>query len=112
MQFRARCLYFNHAITLYETWARLVDDKQVLCSVNTTRSVRFGKLSIPLPRSRVARLVLGSVLIAGGVFWFLPLLGLWMIPAGILVLSSDSSWVRRQWRKATVWVGRFLKPKQ
>ena len=86
--------------------------KRCTDSVNTTRSVRFGKFSIPLPQSRMARLFLGGVLIAGGVFWFLPLLGLWMIPAGILVLSSDSSWVRRQWRKVTVWVCRFLKPKR
>jgi len=80
--------------------------------VNIARSVRFGKFSIPLPRSRLARRVLGGALLVGGVLWFLPLLGLWMVPAGILVLSSDSSWVRRQWRKATVWVCRFLKPKR
>jgi len=80
--------------------------------VNIARSVRFGKFSIPLPRSRLARSVLGGALLVGGVLWFLPLLGLWMIPAGIVVLSSDSSWVRRQWRKAKLTVCRLLKPKQ
>ena len=35
------------------------------------------------------RLVAGLVLIVGGVFGFLPVLGFWMIPLGIAVAAAD-----------------------
>jgi len=35
------------------------------------------------------RLLLGLVLIVGGVFGFLPVLGFWMIPLGIAVAAMD-----------------------
>ena len=41
------------------------------------------------------RKTVGVLLIIGGIFWFLPILGLWMIPLGILVLSVDFPWARR-----------------
>ena len=55
-----------------------------------------------LPRSRMARIGLGSALVLGGVFSFLPVLGLWMIPLGMLILSQDLSVVRRWRRRAAV----------
>ncbi|MCB2111206.1 MAG: hypothetical protein H6895_09430 [Defluviimonas sp.] len=35
------------------------------------------------------RTILGLVLIAGGVFGFLPVLGFWMLPLGVLVVMLD-----------------------
>lgn len=35
------------------------------------------------------RLVLGLVLIVGGMLGFLPVLGFWMVPLGIMVASLD-----------------------
>ncbi len=35
------------------------------------------------------RLVLGLLLIVGGVFGFLPVLGFWMIPLGVIVAGLD-----------------------
>ena len=35
------------------------------------------------------RTLLGLVLVAGGVFGFLPLLGFWMIPLGLAVIMLD-----------------------
>ncbi len=35
------------------------------------------------------RLPLALLLIVGGVFWFLPILGLWMLPVGLLLLAVD-----------------------
>ncbi|QFT96645.1 hypothetical protein FIU85_04975 [Roseovarius sp. THAF8] len=52
-------------------------------------------------RSRVPpglRLVLGILLIIGGIFGFLPVLGFWMIPLGIAVASLD---VVPVWRRLT-----------
>ena len=35
------------------------------------------------------RFPLAVLLTLGGLFWFLPLLGLWMLPAGLLLLAVD-----------------------
>ena len=35
------------------------------------------------------RFPLAILLTAGGLMWFLPLLGLWMLPAGLLLLAVD-----------------------
>jgi len=41
------------------------------------------------------RMLTGIVLILGGILGFLPVLGFWMIPLGLLVLSADFKWARR-----------------
>ena len=46
----------------------------------------FGR-EMPMPRSRILRVLIGIVLIVFGIFGFLPVLGFWMIPLGLLVLS-------------------------
>ena len=61
-------------------------------------SVRFGNHRISLPGSRLGRIVLGVALMMGGFLWFLPVLGLWMLPLGLVVLSVDFPFVRR-WRR-------------
>jgi hypothetical protein len=35
------------------------------------------------------RFPLAVLLTTGGLFWFLPVLGLWMLPAGLLLLAVD-----------------------
>lgn len=63
-------------------------------------SIRFGKRSIKLPQNRYLRVGLGGAFVAGGVFSFLPVLGLWMLPVGLVVLSHDFPRIRRfrrQW---------------
>lgn len=42
-----------------------------------------------MPRQRWARLLLGGALVVGGILGFLPILGFWMIPLGLFVLSYD-----------------------
>ncbi|MFT5258458.1 MAG: hypothetical protein ACI9J2_000790 [Saprospiraceae bacterium] len=41
------------------------------------------------------RWVLGLSLIVGGILWFLPILGAWMLPLGLLMLAPDFKWARR-----------------
>ena len=65
--------------------------------------IRIGRQSVPLPANRFARVALGLVLIGGGVLGFLPILGFWMIPLGLLVLSIDIPIVRRWRRQLAVW---------
>ena len=40
------------------------------------------------PSSRYARMPIGTLLIFGGVFSFLPVLGLWMLPLGSFVRAG------------------------
>jgi len=41
------------------------------------------------PTSFGARLVVASLLIIGGIFSFLPVLGLWMLPLGLMLIAQD-----------------------
>ncbi|MCY3768519.1 MAG: hypothetical protein OXG56_03995 [Gammaproteobacteria bacterium] len=53
------------------------------------------------------RQVLGVALLLGGVFWFLPVLGLWMIPLGLMILSLDFQWARRSSHKINAWLNKW-----
>ncbi len=53
------------------------------------------------------RWVIGLSLIIGGLLWFLPILGLWMIPLGLLVLAPDFRWARRGYLAVMVWLRRY-----
>ncbi len=68
--------------------------------------IKLGNRVFHLPRSRLVRLVVGLLLIVGGLFGFLPVLGFWMIPLGLLILSVDLAIVRRYRRRFEVWWGR------
>jgi hypothetical protein len=48
---------------------------------------------------RGLRLVLGILLILGGIFGFLPVLGFWMVPLGVLVAAMDIKLIRRWLRR-------------
>jgi hypothetical protein len=52
------------------------------------------------PRARWLRLPLGLVLIVGGLLGFLPILGFWMIPLGLLLLAEDIPALRRPTMRA------------
>ena len=67
------------------------------------KQVRLGSYTVPVPASRIARVLLGLILIVGGLFSFLPVLGIWMVPLGLVVLSVDFAIVRRWRRKAELW---------
>ncbi len=70
----------------------------------------LGSLRLPMPRSRIARMTTGTLLIFGGVLGFLPILGFWMLPLGFLVLSHDLSVARRWRRRVAVWWHRRKRP--
>jgi hypothetical protein len=75
-------------------------------TTSSGESVKIGKYTLPLPRSRILRIALGVVLVLGGLLGFLPILGLWMVPLGLLVLSVDIPRVRRWRRRFAVWFSR------
>lgn len=41
------------------------------------------------PAARLIRIPLGVVFVLGGLFSFLPVLGIWMLPLGLLLLAVD-----------------------
>ena len=46
------------------------------------------------PGARWFRIPLGIVLIFGGIFSFLPVLGIWMLPLGLLLLALDLAFLQ------------------
>lgn len=52
------------------------------------------------------RRALGGGLVLGGVLGFLPVVGFWMLPFGLVVLSEDSPRLRRLRRRGLLWWGR------
>lgn len=77
------------------------------------RPARTPKLSLmgrdyTLPKSRPLRVTIGFALVFLGMLGFLPVLGFWMIPLGLLVLSYEFHIVRRLRRR---WIVRWERRK-
>lgn len=61
-------------------------------AIDADRLKRAYRRSLVWVRRRVPpglRLVLGIVVMIGGVFGFLPILGFWMVPLGIAIAALD-----------------------
>lgn len=52
------------------------------------------------------RIIVGLLLLLGGLLGALPILGFWMLPLGLLVLSLDFRWARRGYLSVMVWFRR------
>ena len=58
------------------------------------------------PSSRWARIPAGVLFMIGGVFSILPVLGLWMLPLGFVLLSEDIPALRRTLDGCLGWIER------
>lgn len=58
------------------------------------------------PELRVPRIFAGILLVLFGLVGFLPVLGFWMVPLGLLLLAQDVSFLRRPVVNAIYWVER------
>ena len=72
--------------------------------------IRLGGRHFHLPGSALGRKVLGGLFVLGGCLGILPILGFWMIPLGLLVLSYEFAAVRRHRRRFVVWWERWRRP--
>jgi hypothetical protein len=55
------------------------------------------------PSSFAVRLVVALLLILGGIFSFLPVLGLWMLPLGLLFIAQDVPILQKPLVRALAW---------
>lgn len=69
------------------------------------RALAWGRLKLPFG----LRTVLGLLLVVGGIFGFLPVLGFWMIPLGAVLIALDIPPLRRLVRG---WLHRAIHPKR
>lgn len=56
------------------------------------------------PSGRWVRIPAALLLIAGGFVGFLPVLGFWMVPIGLLLLAIDVPFLRRPMLKFITWL--------
>lgn len=58
------------------------------------------------PKARWIRLPLGLLLVAGGFFGFLPILGFEFIPLGLLLIAQDLPFLQKPVARLTIWLER------
>jgi hypothetical protein len=58
------------------------------------------------PSSRYVRIPLAILLIVGGIFSFLPVLGLWMLPLGLLLFAQDVPALQKPMARTLGWIER------
>jgi hypothetical protein len=69
------------------------------------------------PDARLIRIPIGLLCILGGIFSFLPVLGIWMLPLGLLLIAQDvpvlrkpvaysTIWGMRKWARFRLWVAK------
>lgn len=58
------------------------------------------------PSSRLVRFPLAGLLVVGGLLSFLPVLGFWMLPLGLLLFAQDIPMLQPPLVRALAWVER------
>lgn len=55
------------------------------------------------PSSRLARIPLAILLVLGAFLSFLPVLGIWMLPLGLLIIAQDVPFLKKPVGKSMLW---------
>ena len=90
--------------------ARDWDERVDRASQKLPESVQRGVAWLREPARFPVRLLAALLLILGGIFSILPVLGLWMLPLGLALLAQDvpglkvpmeksARWIEQQWRR-------------
>jgi hypothetical protein len=69
----------------------------------TPRLARFLRW-VRQPSARWVRWPLALVLMAGGIVGFLPVLGLWMLPLGLVLIAQDIPGLRGPMARLVAWI--------
>ncbi len=67
--------------------------------VRVSQSIRW----LRKPSSLGVRLVVAMLLIVGGMFSLLPILGLWMLPLGLLLIAQDVPVLQKPLLRTLAW---------
>ncbi len=67
-------------------------------------SVRHAYEWLIRPQAKWVRIPAGVALMLGGVFSFLPVLGIWMLPLGAILVGEDIPPIRRATLRGLGWV--------
>lgn len=59
--------------------------------------------SLRHPDARWVRIPIGILSVIGGIFSFLPVLGIWMLPLGLLLIAYDVPVLRKPVGRFTIW---------
>jgi hypothetical protein len=71
------------------------------------RQVQAGVKWLRYPPRKAVRLLVSAFLILGGILSILPVLGLWMLPLGLALMSDDIPWLKVWLEHAAQWIGRM-----
>jgi hypothetical protein len=58
------------------------------------------------PEARWIRIPIGTLFILGGLLWFLPVVGIEMLPIGLLLIAQDVPFLRKPVGRAMIWLER------
>nr|WP_303626028.1 hypothetical protein [Rhodopseudomonas palustris] len=58
------------------------------------------------PSSKYVRLPIGALLVGGGLLSFLPVLGLWMLPLGLVLIAQDVPALEKPTARSLGWLER------
>lgn len=58
------------------------------------------------PSSRLVRIPMALLLVVGGVFSILPILGLWMLPLGLVLIAQDVPFLQKPLALSLGWLER------
>jgi hypothetical protein len=56
------------------------------------------------PKSRKLRIPVAILFLLGGCLWFLPVLGIWMLPLGVMLIAQDIRFLRKPVGSAILWM--------
>ena len=56
------------------------------------------------PSSLIVRILVSVLLIVGGILSFLPILGLWMLPLGLIIIAQDLPFLQPPLVKVLSWI--------
>jgi hypothetical protein len=79
---------------------RAFDDLENEAPNSLSKAIRWMRR----PQARLVRIPLGILCILGSFLWFLPVLGLWFLPLGLLLIAQDVPFLRRPVGRMTLYL--------
>lgn len=70
--------------------------------IKAKKEIKIGPWTLKIPTNPLSRQILGILLVVGGILGFLPILGFWMLPLGLVILSIDLPLLRKYRRRIEI----------